>query len=200
MKPDGKSVVTNIRFLLAATFLALLAACSGVTPYKVSSALPTTAAAVAEVAYRLSVNDKVKVTVFNEESLSGEFIVGAGNTISFPLVGAVEATGLTAEELGSAITTKLSDGYLHDPKVAVEIQTFKPVYVLGEVNHPGKFDFVQGMTVLQAIASAEGFSYRANKNVVLIKHPGASTEVAVEITPDLRVLPGDTIRVAERYF
>lgn len=192
--------MSDIRFLLAVLIMVALGACSSVTPYSVASTAANPAGETGDMTYRLNVNDKVKVTVFNEQSLSGEFIVGAGNTISFPLIGAVEAAGLTAEELGKAITTKLADGYLNDPKVAVEIQTFKPVYVLGEVNHPGKFDYVQGMTVLQAIASAEGFSYRANKNVVLIKHPGVSAETPVEITPDLKVYPGDTIRVAERYF
>jgi len=176
-----------------------LAGCNAARPYAVKTS-PKGDAAFNESSYRLAVNNRVKITVFNEQSLTGEFIVNAGGYISYPLIGDTKAGGLTADELGSVLTAKLADGYLQNPKVSVEVQSFQPVYVLGEVNHAGRFDYVQGMTVLQAVASAEGFSYRANKHVVLLKHPDTLQEDTVQITPDLKVRPGDTIRVIERYF
>ena len=198
--PANEGIAVNrLRFHVAVGLLSVLGACSGVTPYTVVATGPA-AAAADTTGYRLSPDDKVKVTVFNEDTLTGEYVVRDDSSISFPLVGAVKAAGLTAEELGREIAGKLAEGYLSNPKVAVEVQSFKPVYVLGEVNHAGKFDFVDHMTVLQAIASAEGFSYRANKRIVLIKHADSAAEVPTQITPTLRVLPGDTIRVAERYF
>lgn len=189
----------RFRLHMAATLLVALGGCNAARPYAV---LPATAGAsnYSDASYRLAVNNRVKVTVFNETSLTGEFVVNTSGNISFPLVGDIKASDLTAEELGKAIAAKLSDGYLQNPKVAVEVETFQPVYVLGEVNHAGKFDYVQGMTVLQAIASAEGFSYRANKRVVMVKHPSSEQENAVQITADLKVQPGDTIRVVQRYF
>jgi protein involved in polysaccharide export with SLBB domain len=176
-----------------------LAGCNAARPYAVLTS-PQEKSTFNDASYRLAVNNRVKIIVFNEQSLTGEFIVNASGNISLPLIGEIKALALTADELGAAITAKLSDGYLQNPKVAVEVQSFQPVYVLGEVNHAGRFDYVQGMTVLQAIASAEGFSYRANKRVVLIKHPDGVQETTTQITPDLKVRPGDTIRVIERYF
>ena len=150
--------------------------------------------------YALSSADKVRVTIYNEPTLSGEYSVGANGMIAFPLIGDVKAAGASASRLSDALRVRLSDGFVRNPSVSVEVLTFRPFYVLGEVNRAGEYPYSAGMSVLQAIASAQGFSYRANKQYVFLKRAGSDREEKVAITPTLAVHPGDTIRVAERYF
>jgi protein involved in polysaccharide export with SLBB domain len=150
--------------------------------------------------FPLSISDKVRITVYNEPSLTGEYSVGANGMIAFPLIGNVKAVGLSSAALTDELRAKLADGFVRNPSVSVDVLTFRPFYVLGEVNRAGVFPFSAGMSVMQAIAAAQGFSYRANKNYVFIKRAGSDREEKVAITPTLSVQPGDTIRVVERYF
>ena len=150
--------------------------------------------------YRLGVNDKVRVIVFNEPTLSGEFTVSDGGYLSLPLIGEVQAAGRSLREISSEVEKKFADGYLVSPKISIDILTYRPYFILGEVNKPGEYPYITDMTVTIAVARAEGFTYRANKKKVFIKHIGDSEEHFVEITPNLEVQPGDTIRIGERYF
>lgn len=150
--------------------------------------------------FPLSISDKVRITVYNEPSLTGEYSVGANGMIAFPLIGDVNAVGLSSAALSEQVRAKLADGFVRSPSVSVDVLTFRPFYVLGEVNRAGVFPYSSGMSVMQAIAAAQGFSYRANKNYVFIKRAGSDREEKVTITPTLSVKPGDTIRVIERYF
>jgi polysaccharide export outer membrane protein len=168
---------------------------------------PTTAAPVAPGApaqtsgdYQLGVADELRVTVFNEPNLSGKFTVNSNGMLSLPLIGEVRAAGTTVDQLRTAITDRLADGYLLHPRVSLEVLSFRPFYILGEVNKPGKYPYSTGLTVLNAVATAEGFTYRANKGKVFIKHPGTTEETEVRLTPATPVRPGDTIRIGERYF
>ena len=160
--------------------------------------VPTVANAVTD--YRLGPGDKVRVIVFGEQQLTGEFIVSGGGTISFPLVGAVKAQGVTVPEFQEALRSKLADGYLRDPKVSAEVLAYRPFYILGEVQKPGEYPYTNGLTVLNAVATAGGFTYRANSKQVVVRRAGASAEVSVPLTADAAVAPGDTIRVKERFF
>ena len=178
-----------------------VSACVGNQAYPTAApgaAAEDSAAVIAD--YQLAPSDKVRIAVFNEPTLSGEYVVGPNGSISFPLVGEVEAQGLTAAKLGAPLQSKLANGFIKDPNVSVEVVSFRPIYVLGEVNKAGQYPYSAGLTVLNAISSAEGFTYRAQKKYVFITRSGASKEVRMEVTPSLRVYPGDTIRVAERYF
>lgn len=150
--------------------------------------------------YRLGPGDKVRVTVFNEETLSGEFSVNADGVLSLPLVGDIKVAGKSASNLVAAYQKALADGYLREPKVSAEIVTYRPFFVLGEVKMPGQFPYASGMTVLNAIALAQGFTPRAQKGVAFIRRAGLTAEEAYKITPDLRIMPGDTLRIGERYF
>lgn len=150
--------------------------------------------------YRLGVADKVRVTVFNEPTLSGEFSVNADGSIALPLVGNVVAAGTSSTQLQKTVEAKLSDGYLRDPKVTVEVLTFRPFYILGEVNKPGEYPYSTGLTVLKAVAIAEGYTYRADQRWIYLKHPGDDKESRMPITGNIFVQPGDTIRVGERFF
>lgn len=150
--------------------------------------------------YRLAPDDKVKIDVYGETELTGQYLVGSDGRISFPLVGMVQASGLTLAQLQDLLTQRLGQRYLRHPKVSADIVEYRPFFILGEVNHAGQFPYRVGMTVTAAVATAGGFTYRANKRTVAIKHPGEPGERKVKMTPDLLVGPGDTVRVLERFF
>jgi protein involved in polysaccharide export with SLBB domain len=150
--------------------------------------------------YQLGIADELRITVFNEPNLSGQFVVNSNGMLSLPLIGEVRGAGVTVDQLRGQVTKQLADGYLKDPKVAIQVLTFRPYYILGEVNKPGKYAYSSGLTVLNAVATAEGFTYRANKRRVFVKHAGTPREIEVKLTPSTEVRPGDTIRIGERYF
>lgn len=150
--------------------------------------------------YLLGAGDKVRVTVFNEPTLSGEFFVSGDGAVSLPLVGDVPASNKTTKDVSAEFARLLADGYLRDPRVSMEVITYRPFFILGEVATAGQYPYVTGMTVLNAVATAGGFSPRAKKSRVFIRRRGEEGELEYELTPNLRVMPGDTIRVGERYF
>lgn len=155
-----------------------------------------------DVGYRLGAGDRVRIIVFGEQTLSGEYVVTGSGNVSFPLIGNVEAKGRPIEDLQDSIRTKLADGYIKDPRVSVEVLNYRPYYILGEVTRPGEYPYSVGLTVQQAVASAGGFTYRANEKKVFIKRALDAVEKPVEIRgkAPVSVQPGDTIRVGERYF
>ena len=148
--------------------------------------------------YQLGVGDRLRVTVYNEVDLSGEFDVGPAGTVNLPLIGEVVAKGRTIPEVEDAAEELFLQGYLKSPSVSIEVLNYRPFYILGEVNSPGSYPFVNGMTVLNAVALAGGFTYRASEDSVLLKREGATSEVSVAV--DTPVLPGDVLTVEERFF
>ena len=165
-------------------------------------AVPVLAAAVApaEDDYQLGVADKVRIIVFDEPTLSGEFTVNANGALSLPLIGDVPVRGLTPTQVAAQIRETLKGGYLLEPRVSIDVLTFRPFYILGEVNKPGEYPYSSGLTVDAAVAMAEGYTYRAEKKKVSIRHPSAELAQKLELTPDLKVRPGDIIRIGERYW
>lgn len=150
--------------------------------------------------YRLGVADKVRVTVYGEEEITGEYTVGSSGRISLPLIGEVAASGLTITEFQTGVTSALAQGYINNPRVSAEVLTYRPFYILGEVKKPGTYPYTNNLTVLNAVATAEGFTYRANTRQVFIRRGDGSSEEAVSLTTSTMVQPGDTIRIGERYF
>lgn len=150
--------------------------------------------------YKLGAGDQVRIIVFGEENLSGEFLIDSSGYISMPLIGEIEAGQKSIREFQRSIEAKLLDGYLNDPRVSAEVLNFRPYYILGEVTTSGEYPFSGGLTVLNAVATAGGFTYRANKKVVYIKRAGEQDEIQYPLTVSTAVQPGDTIRVAERLF
>lgn len=174
----------------------LVAACS-------SSSLPvcevTEAAAVPEdiAGYTLGPGERVRVTVFRHEQLSGEFQVDGSGSVSLPLIGDVPAQDLTTRELETRIADKLkNEGYLVNPRVSVEVMTYRPFYILGEVNNPGQYEYTNGMTVTNAVALAGGYTYRADGDDIEIRR----ADCAVTADPTTKVLPGEVVFVPERFF
>lgn len=151
--------------------------------------------------YHLGAGDRVKVTVFNEPTLTGEYNITPGGALAFPLIGVVAAGGRTIDAVQQELTTKLAEGYVNDPRVSVEVLNYRPFYILGEVNRPGEYSYASGMTVEQAIARAGGFTYRANEKTVFLRRQTGKAESAVSLrSAQVAVLPGDTIRIGQRYF
>jgi len=151
-------------------------------------------------AYELGSGDRIRLTVYGEADLSGEFAVNGEGVVSLPLIGNVKAAGMTVSQLSESIATQFKAGYLLDPKVSIEVINFRPYYIMGEVSKTGEYPYTDGLNVINAIARAEGFTYRAQQKKVFIKHFGDVTETEVPLTTDLLVMPGDTIRIAERHF
>ena len=150
--------------------------------------------------YRLGAGDRIKVTVFNEPALTGEFWVAPDGTVALPLIGSVNAGGRRVSEVAADATARYGDGYLRDPKVAMEVMVFRPFYILGEVEQPGQYPYAAGMTALNAIATAKGFTPRASRDTIRIRRQGSATEENFRLTPELQIYPGDTIRIGERFF
>lgn len=180
--------------------MTVLGGCASTVGEFPSEAAPTVAVNPTE-GYLLEPGNRVRVIVFNESNLSGDFTIDPIGNIALPLVGNVPSSGITAKALAKRIADMLKrDAYMQDPSVAVEVQTFRPFYVLGEVRQPGEFPYTTGLTVLSAIARAGGYDYRARQgDVVLVRLVGGDQKEyrANERTP---ILPGDIVKVLERRF
>ena len=185
----------RIQVALGLSFLLTLAACGTMPPPLDSSQVQPL-----RNGYPLGAGDKVRIIVFNEPNLSGEFNVTSQGAIAFPLIGAVQVEGKTTEEVSEAIRAQLTRGYVLDPRVSTEVLSYRPYYILGEVNKPGEYPFANGLTVEQAIAAAGGYSYRANRGKVFLRRRSGDERTVDLSGPAAQVLPGDTIRVGERYF
>ena len=157
-------------------------------------------AAVATAPATLQPGDKIRVDVFGEDKLGGEYQLDQAGQVSVPLAGTVKAQGMTQAQLEQALAKKLRTEYLRNPKVTVTIATLAPFYIIGEVQKPGQFDYRSGLNVLTAIAVAGGPTYRASRNNVEIQRRGETKMREYPISASVPVFPGDVIKVLERYF
>ncbi|WP_448046169.1 polysaccharide biosynthesis/export family protein [Bradyrhizobium liaoningense] len=150
--------------------------------------------------YHLDAGDKLRVVVYGQEGLTNSYSIDAGGSITMPLIGAVPARGRTTAGLAGEIAARLRNGYIREPSVAVEIETYRPFFILGEVLAPGQYPYVPNMTVESAVAIAGGFSPRAKRDVVTVTHTenGGSMRAVVPLGTPLN--PGDTVFVGERWF
>lgn len=148
----------------------------------------------------LQVSDKVRVTVYGEDKISGDYEIDRSGSISLPLAGSVKAAGLTQAAFQDALVTKLKSTYLRDPKVTVDILTMRPFYILGEVEKPGEYPYRNGLDIWRAMALAGGQTYRASSSTVMIQRSGDAQWRDYPLTLALTVGPGDAIRVPERWF
>ena len=156
--------------------------------------------AVTSAPYRLDSGDRLRVVVFGQENLSRTYTVDGGGFISMPLIGAVKSRGSTTFELEDRIASKLRSKYVKDPKVTVEVQNYRPFFILGEVRRPGQFPYVSGMTVQTAVAIAGGYTERARENKVKLTRGKNGQEQTLKVSGNHPVRPGDTLYVMERIF
>lgn len=198
---------TGLSFL----FILVLLATSGVAPQFSASAAaqpktPPSASSAPQAAdnpadnYVLGPNDRVRLKVYGEPDIAGEYEIDSGGQVSVPLAGHIRAAGLTTKQLERAIASALSKGIVRDPRVNVEIALYRPYYILGEVKKSGEYPYRLGLTVMDAVASAGGFTYRANEHKVFLRRSGAGAEEVYPLDSPILVFPGDNIRIPERYF
>ena len=154
----------------------------------------------ADVPYTLASGDRLRVIVFGQDALSNTYAVNSSGTISMPLIGVVRAQGLTTGALEHSVESKLRDGFIREPKVSIEVDAYRPFFVLGEVTTAGQFPYIAGMTAETAVAVAGGFTPRANKYEVDLTRVIDGHPVTASVPVDQPVKPGDTIFVRERFF
>lgn len=155
-------------------------------------------ASAQQTGYQLANGDRLRVTVLGEEELSGEYQVDGQGTFSMPLIGTVNADGLTARQLEERIAGLYLDGYLKNPQISIEVLNYRPFYILGEVKSPGGYPYKPGMTILNAVALAGGFTVYGDENDIRVKRGGNGEPKAMPA--DTIVQPGDVINVTERIF
>jgi polysaccharide export outer membrane protein len=153
-----------------------------------------------DTAYRLDAGDKLRVVVYGQEGLTNTYAIDAGGSITMPLIGSVPARGRTPAGLAAEITGKLRNGYIREPSVAVEIESYRPFFILGEVAAPGQYPYVPNMSVESAVAIAGGFSPRAKRDRVTLTHTDSSGSTRYVVPLGTALSPGDTVLVGERWF
>jgi polysaccharide export outer membrane protein len=150
--------------------------------------------------YTLDAGDKLRIVVFGQDGISNAYIVDAGGNVNLPLIGTVPARGSTPQQLSQRITARLKRGYVREPHVTVEVETYRPFFILGEVTTPGQYPYVADMTVEKAIAIAGGFAPRANKQTVELTHTARGQQIKSDVPLSYPLRPGDTLLVKERWF
>ncbi len=188
-------------FTLAVLALSLIAGCATapVAAPETTVATPQSESAFFN-AYRLGAGDKLRVIVFDESQLSGEFTVSDSGQVALPLIGNVAAADSTVGEFEKRVSDRLREGYVKEPRVSVQILNYRPFYIYGEVTNPGEYPFTVGLHALKAIATAGGYTYRANSKKLLITRGKDGQKIEAKASQDTLILPGDTIQVLERYF
>ena len=193
---EGSSPVMKSRTFLLHALLAvtLLTGCSNYRPP------PAAFHEITNQPYRLGAGDRIRVTVFEQEGLTNTYSVDQSGYFAFPLVGAIPARGHTVQQIEATLAAKLREGYLRDPDVSVEVDRYRPIFVMGEVGAAGQYSYVPGLTVQKAIAVAGGYSPRANQeNVDVTRDINGKIFTGRVVTSD-PLLPGDTLYVRERLF
>ena len=156
--------------------------------------------AEAEIEYQLGAGDKLEIRVFNHEELSGEYTIDGSGVLSMALIGPVKVQGLTIEQLEATLVNRLKPDYLVNPRISIQVLNYRPFYILGEVENPDSYPYVHGMTYLNAVAIAGGFTYRAKRDHAMVIRKGDTSGKETRVTMDMLVMPGDQIRIEERFF
>jgi polysaccharide export outer membrane protein len=195
MQQRSRSVILTLQFLL---FVVAIVGISAGLSVDASAQTPPSASSADN--YVLGPNDRIRLKVYGESDITGEYEIGNTGQVSIPLAGHIRAAGSTTRQLEKAIASALAKGIVRDPRVNVEVAQYRPYYILGEVKKSGEYPYRHGLTVLDAVASAGGFTYRANENKVLLRRSGAGTEETYPLDAPVPVYPGDNIRIPERYF
>jgi protein involved in polysaccharide export with SLBB domain len=196
----------RLRLALAAFCAAFfIVAFAGSHVYAQTGAAPTPAASSDSAVapsndYVLGTGDKVHINVFGQKDLNGDYVVDSGGSVQLPLIGNVQAAGRTVGDFQRDVTAKLADGYLVNPSVSIEVANYRPFYIIGEVNKPGEYPYVNGMSILNAVALAGGYTFRADDSEIYIRRNGSNKEVGFPADQTTKINPGDIVRVPERFF
>src|SRR5690349_5086075 len=184
----------SLKSMSAIAGLLLLAACTNYMPEKHvfhgSLVAP----------YKVDTGDELRIIVFGQADLTNAYTVDKAGTLSMPLIGSVPARGRTTGEIEQNVAVRLRNGYLRKPDVAVEVARYRPIFVMGEVNAAGQYSYVAGSTIQTAIATAGGFSPRADQYAVKVTRTYNGEVETAKLRMTDPVMPGDTIYVTERIF
>ena len=195
---------SRLNWLALAAFAVLLAGCGAASDLggagPPASAQADAAALPNPAEIRLEAGDKLHIIVYGEDNITGNYQVDTGGYVALPLAGSVKAAGLTPPQLEKTLAAVFSKTSLKQPRVTVEVMSFRPFYVLGEVQKPGEYPYRAGLNVLSAIAIAGGATYRASTSEVLIQRAGVHTLQKFPQSPEVAVMPGDLVRVPESIF
>jgi len=185
----------------------VVAGCSAVSAVGVGDAqgLPSSYASVAPARgsvgpYALGPGDRIRLKVYSDDQMSGEYEVDSAGFVSIPLVGEVRAAGMTTRQLERAVAARMQGKLAQKPEVNIEIGAYAPFYIYGEVKKAGEYPYRPGLTLADAVATAGGLTYRADEDRIAIRHAGTRTEQVVRLGAPIRIHPGDNIRVIERIF
>ena len=176
------------------------AAASPAPLYNATATPAPAAATITQSSYTLDSGDRLRIVVFGQDGLTNSYLVDASGHIAMPLIGSVMAKGATTDQLSARIAEKLKDGYIREPHVAVEVEAYRPFFILGEVTQPGQYPYVANMTVETAVAIAGGFTPRGYKREVIISRNYGNQAYRFKTPITAQIQPGDTIQVEERWF
>ena len=184
------------RFYLCLAVLIMLSFAQALLAQEITTGI----APAADASYRLGPGDKLQIDVFNQADLSGEYTLDGNGRFDMHLIGQVDANNLTPDELENLLISKLKPDYLRNPRVSVQVENYRPFYIIGEVNNPNSYNYVDGMTYLTAVAIAGGYTYRAKKNYAYVVRGDDPEKKEIKLDISAKVQPGDIIRIAERLF
>jgi polysaccharide export outer membrane protein len=193
---DSGGAISALRASFSAPSHNTYAATMANAPPQVVNAYAAAPIGMHDAPYHLDAGDKLRVVVYGQEGLTNTYAIDAGGSITMPLIGAVAARGKTPAGLAADISVRLRNGYIREPSVAVEVETYRPFFILGEVAAPGQYPYVPNMSVESAVAIAGGFSPRARRDSVTLTHNAGRVLVPLGTS----ISPGDTILVGERWF
>jgi polysaccharide export outer membrane protein len=192
-----RSFSAGLTLYLILVILAIAGLSAGLS---IQASAQTGPSASSAESYILGPNDRIRLKVYGEPDITGEYEISNSGQVSIPLAGHIKAAGATTRQLEKSIAAALAKGIVRDPRVNVEIAQYRPYYILGEVKKSGEYPYRHGLTVLDAVASAGGCTYRANENKVFLRRAGAGAEETYPLDAPVPVYPGDNIRIPERYF
>jgi polysaccharide biosynthesis/export protein len=168
--------------------------------YNATTAPLPAPAITAQQPYTLDSGDRLRIVVFGQDGLTNSYMVDASGHIAMPLIGSVLAKGATTDQLSARLAEKLRDGYIREPHVAVEVEAYRPFFILGEVTAPGQYPFIANMTAETAVAIAGGFAPRAVRQSVILIRTINGQQMRMSVPLGYQLRPGDTINVQERWF
>ena len=188
------------RIILLVVQVLLLTLASSLSAQETVDTPPTPSLGANEAAYKLATGDRIRINVFNHDELSGEYLLDGEGRFSMPLIGVVDAEDLNSSELEALLVERFKPDFLVNPRIFIQLITYRPYYLIGESLGTGPFPYVAGMTYLTAIANAGGYTYRAKKDWVYVIRGDDPAQVEIKLSVEEKVQPGDIVRIAERLF
>jgi len=189
-----------VRLILLALLICVQSGLWAQAPPETAETAPIAVEDLDFSAYSLGAGDRIRISVFNQDDLSGDYALDGKGRFSMPLIGSVDANGLTPTQLEKLLINMLKPDYLVNPRIYVQVINYRPYYLMGEVKGTGAFPYVAGMSYLTAVAIAGGFTYRAKQDFVYVIRANDPEQEEIKLDIDEKVQPGDIIRVDERMF